>query len=141
MSEINAALSGGNALSGYYRGSAAVPASKTVWNTVTEGPYYSESTPWSCWIWSSSGTCDLYWFNDSRFASGIGSGSTSFSSGGYTYYRGVQVRSKPNTLNTRTTYYHQIYRTYSTSSTATINSNVPSSGSIAFSNLYGVERP
>lgn len=142
MSEINAALSGGNSLSGYYRGSAAVPTTKYVVTTVTEGPVYNEASPnTTYWSWSSSGECMVYWYNNTPVVTGIGSGTTSYTVGGYTYYRGSQVRTNYNSVSKKTYYLHQIYRTYSSGSNAAINTNVPASGQIQFSQLYGAERP
>ena len=142
MSEINAALSGGNSLSGYYQGSAAVPTTKYVVTTVTEGPVYNEASPTSTfWVWNSSGACEFYWYNDTPVVTGIGSGTTSYTGGGYTYYRGSQVGAFYNSIKKKTLYFHQIYRTYSSGSNVAINTNVPASGQIQFSQLYGAERP
>lgn len=129
MSEIHAALAGGNALSGYYRGSEAVPTVKSV--GVTESPAYSRN--YNCWRFYTSGNI---WWNGNIYSSisAIAANTTSYSVDGKTFYRGAFAET-----------YRAIYKYYAVSwyyvTTVAINTNVPSSGQLNFSQLYGAERP
>ena len=129
MSEINAALAGGNALSGYYRGGAAVPAVKSV--GVTESPAYSMN--YNCWRFYPKG--DIWW-NGNLYSSisAITAGTTSYSVDGKTFYRGAFAET-----------YQVVYKYYAVSwyyvTEVAINTKVPSSGQLNFSQLYGAERP
>lgn len=142
LANVQAALGGANpiSMSEYYRGGAYVPTSRTV--TVREpssGDSYARgSTDWQ--VINSTGT-SFYW-GGSFVASAFGAGTTSLVSGIYTYYRGGYRE----TTNEGNSYYgfftlvhYAAYRTYS--STATINTGVPSSGTISISQLYGAANP
>ena len=62
---------------------------------------------------------------------------TSYTAGGYTYYRGTLGFSISSKLFS--SFYYGVYR--EGSSTVSINTGVPSSGTISIANLYGAENP
>lgn len=136
------ALFGGPAspsLSDYYRGGAYVPAVKSV---TTRDPVSGQNyqTTGSLYYWIDQG--EAYW-NNTQVSANTGT-STSFTNGGYTYYKGSLRESiyHPATGYTPayTTYYYDIYRT-SVDNNVAINSNVPASGQISLTQFYGAEKP
>lgn len=128
MSEINAALAGGNALSGYYRGSAAVPAVKS--EGVTESPAYSRN--YNCWRVYTG--VSIWWNGNIYNSDSIPTDTTSYSVDGKTFYRGAFAETYPTIQK-----YYAVSWYYVT--TVAINTNVPSSGQLNFSQLYGAQRP
>lgn len=128
MSALNAALAGGNSLSGYYRGSAAVPTTKSV--GVTMAPGYSRDYN----SWRAYTGVNIRWNGNLYSSIPIDPSATSYSVDGKTFYRGAFAET-----------YQVVYKYYAVSwyyvTGATINTNVPSSGQISFSQLYGAERP
>jgi len=119
---------GSPSLANYYRGGAYVPSTKS--STTVEGPFFVFNTARNDYWYSTGGGFNAQW-NGTRYAVGVGS--TSFSAGGWTYYR---------TTFQFTDYgvgYYSIRREQG--STVSINGGVPTSGTISISNLYGAEKP
>lgn len=133
-----AGVMGGSAphsLSEYYLGGGLVPSTKTV--TVrepTSGEFYTLGT----YAFNDIGTAStaVYW--GGLIASGLPSGTSSYSSGGYTYYRGSYQETTGGGY-VPFDYWYGIYRT--SESTVPINTTVPTSGVISISNFYGAEKP
>lgn len=119
-------------LANYYRGGAYIPATKSV--TVTEGEYYNINT----WYWNqlSSAQIIIKW-NNTQIFNGNGN-FTSYSSGGYIYYRGTFRQTVYPYTGPYSSFYG-VYRTYV--STVNINTGIPSSGQISLSQFYGAEKP
>ncbi len=168
LSQVQAVMGGANpiSLSEYYRGGAYVPATKSVSTTVyepTSGYYYTSTGG----LWS--GNPNTFWWLDGASSvsyppvgydpatAGIRwSGTyisynagnrytTSYTSGGYTYEKG-SLQYAYNAADGMYGPYHiyeffSIRRWYVSTSTVSINTGVPSSGTISLSNLYGAEKP
>lgn len=135
------------ALSNYYRGGSYIPTSKTV--LTTSGPFYSRTArPYYWWYVPANGSSIEYAFNfpndpkmgETRTAymgsTSAATSTTSFTAGGATYLRGTYVENLGG-FNSGPRY--QISR--QTSSTASINTGIPSSGAISLSQFYGAEKP
>lgn len=143
LANVQAALGGANpiSMSEYYRGGAYVPTSRTTtvreptsgenynypsspytwWETQTSAAQYSMAR-WSGAIYTVSGTSTL----------------TSITSGSSTYYRGSYRTSVSDPYSNS----YNIYALYRITTTSTsINTGVPSSGTISISQLYGAENP
>lgn len=133
LANVQAALGGSNpiSMSEYYRGGPYVPTTRTT--TTTEGPFYSLSV--YSWSRTNAGTVTIYW-NGSLIASGSYGDITTFSSGGFLYVRGAFQSGSGSGLNP---YKYAISRQYSTSTS--INTGVPSSGTISIAQLYGAANP
>jgi len=129
LSQVQGEFGGANpiSMSEYYRNGAYVPS--TITTTSTTGWYGQFSPLWSWVIYSGTRTYQAWW-NGTNVGSGSGS---SITVGGYTY----EVGSLWNTISdkTGTNYYYQIRRTGSTSTT--VNTSIPSSGTISMSQFYG----
>ena len=143
MANIQSALGGSNpiSLSEYYRGGSFVPTTRsTTVREPTSGEYYSwPSNPYTWWEQLYSGS-PLYatarWFGTSYNAPSYTS--TSVTSGAYTYFRGALQRYLSDSYGNG----YALYGLYRTSgSTISINTSVPSSGTISISQLYGAENP
>lgn len=126
-------------LANYYRGGSYIPSSKTVGGTARE-PASGENYVQDSYVW--------YWFQTSskfvawagtQVATGVGDGG-SVTVGAYTYYSGTLRYSANGSYGTANKKYG-VYRTYSTSSTVSINTGVPSSGAISMNQFYGAEKP
>lgn len=149
------------ALSNYYRGGAYIPSQKTVNVTVSEpasGSYYSwntsNNTAWAIDGGSdpsaTSGSYQLIWWFSSLQSQGWtpsptylpnpGTVYSSYTIGPYTYYRGYVGFAGRDEYGYWSVFW-SIYRTYLSSSTVNINTNVPSSGPISLSQFYGAEKP
>lgn len=141
LANVQAALGGSNpiSMSEYYRGGAYVPTSRTT--TVrepTSGEYYASGP--STW-WEAQYTpfpnLIIRW-QGTNINAGTNINITSFTSGGYTYFRG----SYRTTLGDPYGGGYNLYGLYRTSSsTTTINTGVPASGQISLSQLYGAANP
>lgn len=157
MANIQSALGGSNpiSLSEYYRGGSYVPTTRTVSTTVRDpssGDYYNRgaygnsiNTGFINATIPGYGTYTLIgWFgtilNNNAWITGTYS---SWSQGGYTYYRGTYRTTyyTNNGYGTETWLLYGIYRTYPSTTTVSINTGVPSSGSISIGQLYGAENP
>ena len=129
LSQVQGEFGGSNpiSMSEYYRNGSYVPS--TITTTSTTGWYGQLSPLWSWVVASGTSTYQAYW-NGTAVGSGSGS---SITVSGYTY----DVGSLWNTISGKsgTTYYYQIRRTGSTSTT--VNSSIPTSGTISMSNFYG----
>ncbi len=146
------------ALSNYYRGGAYIPSTKSTTTSVREpssGNYYQIGSGGSVvsYYWTvfnsgftpgdQNGTNRYMW---NRFPNqgelSIGGGViNSFTSGIYTYYKGSYRGHTYDSYNGLTNSYWGIYRTYQSSTTVNINTNVPTSGQISISQFYGAEKP
>jgi hypothetical protein len=116
-------------MSEYYRGGPYVPATRTT--IVTEGPTYARDS--YCFRYTSNfNTTYIYW---GGLIGSVAGNVSSFSSGGVTYSRGAFAESTSFGLNT----YYYISRQYP--STVSINTGVPSSGTISIAQLYGATNP
>ena len=169
LSQVQAVMGGANpiSLSEYYRGGAYVPATKSVSTTVyepTSGYYYTTTgglgsgNPNSFWwldamvsgptyppIGYDPAIAGIRWFG-TYISYNVGNRyTTSYTSGGYTYERGpyqVAYSSSDGLYGPyHTTEYYSVRRWYVSTSTISINTGVPSSGTISLSNLYGAEKP
>jgi hypothetical protein len=145
MANIRDALGGSNpvSLSQYYRGGPRVPSTRTV--TVRDpssGEYYNlGSTYWYQLRTSDGGpiTANVYWFG--TLIGSLDGEPTSFTSGGFTYFRG-SFRQRFTTDLFYSFLFEDYYGVFRTStSTASINTGVPSSGQISISQLFGAENP
>ena len=130
-----------NSLSEFYRNGGKVPSTITV--NVPAGS-------WSSYLYSQTGT--TYYWATFVFASAVWAGSsagfpsltgstvTSVSVGGFDYERGsfVETITTGTGKNQSTTSYYRIRRrTSATTSTISVNQNVPTSGTISLSQFYG----
>lgn len=137
LSNIQSVMGGSNpaSLSEYYRNGPYVPSTKTV--TLREpssGEYTIQNSWW--WFMSSNGFGYFKW-NYGPYVSTTGVNTTSYTSGGYTYFRGSLFGTGGNGYEI-----HRHYGIYRTSqSTVSINQNVPTSGVIGLNNFYGAEKP
>ena len=129
LSQVQGEFGGSNpiSMSEYYRNGSYVPS--TITTTSTTGWYGQFSPLWTWIVPAGTSTYQAYW-NGTNVGSGSGS---SITVSGYTY----DVGSLWNTISdkTGTTYYYQIRRTGSTSTT--VNSSIPTSGTISMSQFYG----
>lgn len=149
LSQIQSEYGGSNpiSMSEYYRNGAYVPNSITTSVTVrepTSGYSYQSFAPTYIWaandpaVNPSGSTVVAYidW-NNVRIYTGDGSFTgSSYTSGGYTYYKGV----KQEDIYTKSGYLftlYSIYRTYQSTTTIYVNQSVPTSGTISISNFYG----
>ena len=114
-------------LNQYYRGGARVPATRNTYiRDPASGGLYSPLPPMSMWI----GMTGEVWWNGSRVASGAGG--TSVIVGEWTYHRGdVDPTGSAGS-------WYIVYRTKG--GTTAINTNVPTSGQISFSQFYGATK-
>lgn len=127
-------------LANYYRGGSYIPATKTVSSSVREpssGDYYTPDTTY-VWFWFQTGNRNAYWAGGLQ-ATGIPQ-TGSVTVGSITYYSGTLYYDVAGSYGTRNQK-RGIYRTYTGSSTVSINTGVPSSGTIRLSNFYGAEKP
>lgn len=129
LSQVQGEFGGANpiSMSEYYRGGAYVP---TTISTTTTSAWYAQFSPLWAWVINSgTSTFQAYW-DGTNVGSGSGS---SITVGGYTY----DVGSLWTTISDKfgTTYYYEIRRTGSTSET--VNTSIPSSGTISMSQFYG----
>lgn len=146
LANVRDALGGGNPvyMSNYYRGGPYVPTTRNV--TVTEGPfyqtyynaYYSLNDLIYGWVNSDVifGTDYAYYTWNYARSGNLPYNTTSTVSGGITYFRGAYVGNL-NGSSRQPAY--QVSRQYS--STQSINTGVPSSGTISISQLYGAANP
>jgi hypothetical protein len=130
LANVQAALGGANpiSMSEYYRGGPYVPTTGTT--TVTEGPFYQ----FGVYEWQeSSGYLYIFWAGTLVYSTPSYSGATSIAVGSTTYFRGAFVTSFFGTNK------YQVSRQYP--STISINTGVPSSGTISIAQLYGARNP
>lgn len=139
LSQVQSVLGGGNpiSMSEYYRGGAYTPSTITTYNTVTEGPTHSGNYRWI--VFQSTSYADSIIWAGSHWNQGYGRNMTSYSVSGYTFYRGSYYGTYSDKI-AGTFYEYYISRSYVTSSSATVNTGVPSSGTISMSNFYGATK-
>jgi hypothetical protein len=133
---------GSPSMANYYRGGAYIPSTKTVTTREpTSGQNFFIGTPVGTWyFWSvennpNTGPTNYAWNSFTRV---IGPGTfTSYTTGGFTYFRGALVRVNSDPYGTF--YDYGIYR--ESYSTTNINTGIPSSGQISISQFYGAEKP
>ena len=131
LSQVQGEFGGSNpiSMSEYYRNGSYVPS--TISSTTTTAWQYSLSaSPY--YYWSVAGSVTNIQWNSTSIGSPAAS-ATSFTAGGYTYERGTLI----DTISSKsgTSYFYQVRRTGSTSTT--VNSSIPTSGTISMSNFYG----
>lgn len=133
LANVRDSLGGGNPvyMSNYYRGGPYVPATRTT--TTTLGPYYPDGT--YDWQRKNTGAVAVYWAA-AVVASGAYGDVTSISAGGFLYLRGAFVTGTGSNLNP-----YRYYVSQQSSTTISINTGVPSSGTISISQLYGAQNP
>jgi hypothetical protein len=130
----------GTAMSNFYRGGGRVPTTKTV-TVVTREPASGELNLWNTFWWVSGppsfqnpwrfewyGSAIVWWqyYN-----------ATSFTTGNVTYHRGASYYVDGKSGQTL----WAIFRTITSSSTASINTGIPSGGQISLSQFFGAETP
>ncbi len=125
-------------LNEYYRFGPYTPGLRNI--TVrdpTSGEYYTIGSYAFVDIGSSS--TSVYW-GGSAVATGLPVGTSSYSSGIYTYYR-ASFQQQTGGGYVPFEYWYGIYRTYT--DTVNINTGVPNIGAttISLSNFYGAEKP
>jgi hypothetical protein len=114
----------------YYRGGGLVPS---IIRDPTSGTYYSLTNPEYYWYIDTSGSPDyliIRYNNVNLFGENVASGTTSYTSGGYTYYRGTFL-------------YYDGYGGdfFSYHREQSVNTSVPTSGTISLSNFYDAYYP
>ncbi len=128
LSDVQSEFGGSNpiSMSEYYRGGANVP---TTISTVGAWSAYYGNT--STYYWTDLGT--LRWNNSTLTTSAAG---TSTTIGGYEYQRGTFITSSGGGKGSVTISYYRVRRRTAGSST-TVNTSVPSSGTISMNQFYG----
>ena len=131
FSNLNSVFGGSPvSISAYYRGGGRVPSSTT--STTTLGPYYN-GNGWPAYAYFSSGP--IYWdVGYGQPATTYAPGDGSYTTGGFTYTRGSVATVIP-TKGGGTVY--GCYITRSQQVTTSVNTGVPSSGTISMSQFYG----
>lgn len=153
LANVQSALGGSNpiSMSEYYRGGPYVPTSRTVYNYEPSSGYYyyrGQSGLYYFWFCQYGGYSanpvtgpyiQVAWDPDIVRYQSFNSYVSSVTVGGYTYERGpVQETVYDSTYGVTYSYYS--VRRY-TVSTQSINTGVPSSGTISISQLYGAQNP
>lgn len=140
LAAVQSALGGSNPISinEYYRGGSYVPTTTT--STVTQNSTFNYNRyPRYYWYHSNDpNETVVAWANAQVFSIGRNPNLTSYTYGGYTYYRSTFKLTVNGQYGAYTSYY-AVYRTYTT--TSSINTIVPSSGTISLSQLYGARNP
>jgi hypothetical protein len=136
MSNFQSALGGSNPIrmSEYYRGVTYVPYNglQAITRQPTSSDYYNRADPPTYWVTNGTSSI-LYWFGS--YPSSGPNDAITVTSGMATYYRGTYRVTESGKLITFV--YYGIYRYVVLS--GSVNTSVPSSGQIKFSNLYAAE--
>lgn len=158
LANVQAALGGANpiSMSEYYRGGPYVPTTRSVTQNLngSEGPLFVPgNNPRRVWF-VSGGLAFMQWFgtyNGSTPNTGINVGAspgsmTSYYNPAYsngTYYRGAFQYNVFNSYYGQNEPFYAISRNgpYILQTTQSINTGVPSSGTISISQLYGAANP
>lgn len=134
LAQVQSEFGGSNPIemAEYYRNGSYVPS--TISTVGSWSSWYGTlSNPVYYWVLdTNNSTATIYW-NDSQIGNPSYS-STSYTTGGYDYEKGTEfdsIVSKYTSL-----YFYQVRRRTS-GSTITVNSSVPTSGTISMSNFYG----
>ena len=130
LSQVQSEYGGSNpiSMSEYYRNGSYVPSSNV-------GSYSSYQANVNSYYWSAggnSGTVTIEW-NNSVVAS-FQSSATTYITGGYEYQKGTLFSSSSGGKGGTTTYYYRVRRRTNSGS---INTNLPTSGSISMNDFYG----
>jgi hypothetical protein len=149
LANVRDALGGGNPVHmiNYYRGGPYVPANRTVATTVYEpaggGWIYSNFYRWQAYPAGTSkggapypGEISVMWAGTFVYRVFSDTGQTSVTVDGITYYKGPSASG-----GFMSTSEFNVRRQYSSSSQVSINTGVPSGGSISISQLYGATNP
>lgn len=142
-------------LSNYYRGSSYIPSTKTVDATVYEPPngntFLGVTPKLTAGYWWIGGLYQAVWFTFNAktlwwdgviLMSNIPESTTTVTIGAYTYYRGTDTAySNFNMSGYYWEYGYYVRRTSGGSVTVSINTGIPSSGTIRLSQFYGAEKP
>lgn len=143
LANLQSVMGGSNpiSLSEYYRGGAYTPTTVSVTNRdPASGFYYSL---WS-YVWYDSSESGNYYdlYFGGRLGVTFSQNVTTYTVGGYTYYRGslmgANYYSGGYASSGFTLRYYGIARTWVTSTT--VNTGVPSSGTIRLSNFFGAQK-
>ena len=144
LANVQAALGGSNpiSMSEYYRGGAYVPSTRTVSYTARE-PSSGELYGNEYWRHDTLGDTLLILWGGGLVVNvnGVAASRTSWTAGGYTYYRGGYRRQTSSAFKGYVQNWYAIYRTYPSSYQQAINTGVPSGGAISISQLYGAVNP
>jgi hypothetical protein len=129
LNQLQSVFGGSNpiSMSEYYRGGSYVPSTGA-------GSYTSYQASLQSPLYYFTGAGVVVW-NGSQVAN-AGAGGTSVTAGGYTYQRGSLYTSIPGKYGT--TYYYYVRRRQTSVS---INTSIPSSGTISMSQFYGGRDP
>lgn len=128
-------------MSNYYRGGQYIPATKPGSREPTTGDSYSLNV--THWRGDDYGGFQLLWNGStivpgsSGWSTGPG-GMTSYSTGGFTYFRGA-LRLDDSGYGQSGYRFYAVYRVSNT--LININTGIPSSGTISLSQFYGAEKP
>lgn len=130
LSQVQSEYGGSNpiSMSEYYRGGSYVPSSNV-------GSYSSYQANASTYYWAdvgNSGTVTIEWNNS--VVANFTSSATTYITGGYEYQKGTLFSSSSGGKGGPTTYYYRVRRRTNSGS---INTNVPTSGSISMNDFYG----
>lgn len=124
-------------ISEFYRGGALVPASIPYTAVAYEGPLYD----FNAYYWQinvADGGISIGWGSPDVFGANVyagGGGFDSISIGGYVYYRGAYQE----TLDIKgpVSYLYAVGRYYYYTAYETVNTGIPGSGQVRFSQFYG----
>ena len=134
----------GTAMSNFYRGGGRVPSTKTV-STVVREPssgenWYGKFGAFS-WNMPTIGNREIRWNGTVVYTfPSSDNTTTSVTVGSFTYFRGTLFVTEQGSYGTFN-YYYGVWRTSGSSSTVSINGNIPTSGQISLSQFYGAEVP
>jgi hypothetical protein len=142
--DIESEFGGGNSISigDYYRGGSYVPSSittSTVLREPSSGENYIKNNV--CWRWSEGvyNTTTVFWGGQQIYQSDDNTLS-SVVINGKTYYKGT-LRQQETDPYGPSQYvfldFHGIYRSSGSTTTTSVNGNVPTSGQISLSDFYG----
>lgn len=128
FSQLQSRFGGSNPIyfSEYYRNGSYVDGTGSV--TTTLGPSYSANNTY--WYYVGS-TLSLYWSGSSVYQASHSTQPTSITTGGYTYTRGSYHSS-----NDYGAFY---YISRSQTTTSSINTGIPTSGTISLNQFYGAQ--
>lgn len=130
LNAVQAEYGGSNPIrmSEYYRNGSYVPSSNV-------GSYSSYQANVNSYYWAdvdNSGTVTIEWNNS--VVANFTSSATTYITGGYEYQKGTLFSSSGGGKGGPTTYYYRVRRRTNSGS---INTNVPTSGSISMNDFYG----
>jgi hypothetical protein len=128
LSQVQSVFGGGNpiSMSEYYRGGSYVPSTgagsyTSYYGSTTSPAYFFSNTGSVAWNGTTIGNA--------------GANATSFTSGGYTYQRGSLFYTQTGKFTV------SYYRVRRRQTSVSINTSIPSSGTISMSQFYGGRDP